>query len=192
MWDQKEFASEIESLPHVLRPANSPEYQPGRGWGVFHARDDSKVAVISMLGRTFMPAGADCPMATTEKILPEIKEQTPIVVIDFHAEATSEKVALGRYFAGKVSAVVGTHTHVPTADQQIFPPGTAFQCDLGMVGARESVLGRDLQPVLNRFRTGMPTRFTVNDQGVRLHGAVVTVAPDGRAQSIERIMRDMR
>jgi calcineurin-like phosphoesterase len=99
---------------------------------------------------------------------------------------------MGRYFDGKVSAVVGTHTHVATADQQVFPGGTAFQCDLGMVGARESILGRDIAPVLSRFRTGLPTRFTVNDRGVRLSGAVVTVAADGRAEGIERVMRDMR
>jgi len=113
-------------------------------------------------------------------------------VIDFHAEATSEKIALGRYFDGKVSAVVGTHTHVATADQQIFSGGTAFQCDLGMVGARESILGRDIAPVLHRFRTGMPARFTVNERGIRLSGAVVTVSTSGRAEGIERVTRDLR
>ena len=192
MWDQKDFMTEIGSLTNVLRPANLPDCQPGRGWGVFTARDGSPVAVMSLLGRTFMAAGADCPFAAAERLLPEIRQHTPVVVIDFHAEATSEKIALGRYFDGKVSAVVGTHTHVATADQQIFPGGTAFQCDLGMVGARESILGRDIAPVLSRFRTGLPARFTVNDRGPRLSGAVVTVSAAGRAEGIERVMRDLR
>jgi len=192
IWDQKDFMTEIDSLPNVLRPANLPDCQPGRGWGVFTARDGSRVAVMSLLLRTFMAAGADCPFATAERLLPEIRQQTPIIVIDFHAEATSEKIALGRYFDGKVSAVVGTHTHVATADQQIFPGGTAFQCDLGMVGARESILGRDIAPVLHRFRTGMPARFTVNERGIRLCGTIVTVSASGRAEGIERVMRDLR
>ncbi|MDD4098158.1 MAG: TIGR00282 family metallophosphoesterase [Lentisphaeria bacterium] len=192
MWDQKEFVTEIAGLNQVLRPANLPDCQPGRGWGVFTARNGAAVAVMSLLGRTFMSAGADCPFATAERLLPEIRTLTPVVLVDFHAEATSEKIALGRYLDGKVSAVLGTHTHVATADQQVFPGGTAFQCDLGMVGARESVLGRELGPVLSRFRTGLPARFTVNDRGIRLCGAVVTVGPDGRAQGIERVMRDLR
>ena len=121
MWDQKGFLTEIDSLTNVLRPANLPDCQPGRGWGVFTARNGSPVAVMSLLGRTFMAAGADCPFATAERLLPEIHQQASIVLIDFHAEATSEKIALGRYFDGKVSAVVGTHTHVATADQQISP-----------------------------------------------------------------------
>jgi metallophosphoesterase (TIGR00282 family) len=191
VWDQKEFVGEIKSLPNVLRPANFPPEQPGCGWGVFETQSGAKVGVLSLIGRTFMAAGADCPFAAAERIVPEIRQQTPFIIVDFHGEATSEKIAMGRFLDGKVSAVLGTHTHVPTADQQIFPGGTAFQCDVGMVGARESILGRALEPVLNRFRTGMPARFTVVDRGIRLHGVVVTVEADGRAVGIERIMRDL-
>ncbi|NMA20848.1 MAG: YmdB family metallophosphoesterase [Lentisphaerae bacterium] len=191
VWDQKEFAGEIKSLPNVLRPANFPIEQPGRGYGVFTNADGEKIGVISLIGRTFMAAGANCPFAAAERIVEELRKETPVIIVDFHAEATSEKIAMGRFLDGKVSAVLGTHTHVPTADQQVFPGGTAFQCDVGMVGARESILGRALEPVLSRFRTGMPSRFTVVDRGIRLHGTVITIEPDGRAVGIERVMRDL-
>ncbi|MFA6930185.1 MAG: TIGR00282 family metallophosphoesterase [Lentisphaeria bacterium] len=191
VWDQKEFVGEIKSLPNVLRPANFPAEQPGRGFGIFATAAGEKVGVISLIGRTFMAAGADCPFAAAEKIIPELRQETPIIVVDFHAEATSEKIAMGRFLDGQVSAVLGTHTHVPTADQQIFPGGTAFQCDVGMVGARESILGRALEPVLTRFRTGMPSRFTVVDKGIRLHAVVLTVEINGHAVGIERVMRDL-
>jgi calcineurin-like phosphoesterase len=121
----------------------------------------------------------------------ELRADTPVVVVDFHAEATSEKAALARYLDGRASAVLGTHTHVPTADECVLPGGTAFQSDVGMVGSRESVLGRDIEPVLKRFATGMPTRFTVADHHIRLHATVVTVDPQGRATAIERIVRDL-
>jgi len=191
IWDQKDFVEEIKKFPNVLRPANMADCQPGRGYGVFSSVDDKKVGVLCLLGRTFMAASANCPFEAAERIVPEMRKETPIIVVDFHAEATSEKIAMARFLDGKVSAVVGTHTHVPTADQQILPGGTAFQCDLGMVGARESVLGRDIAPVISRFRTGMPSRFTVNDKGIRLNGAVVTIDDNGRAGGIERVMRDI-
>lgn len=191
VWDQKEFASEIEALPQVLRPANFAAEQPGRGFGVFTAANGERIGVISLIGRVFMATHSDCPFAAAERIIPELRSQTSCILVDFHAEATSEKIAMGRFLDGKVSAVLGTHTHVPTADQQIFPGGTAFQCDVGMVGARESVIGRSLEPVISRFRTGMPARFTVNDRGIRLCGTVVTVDAGGRAVGIERVMRDM-
>jgi len=191
IWDQREFAGELPRLPQVLRPANAPAAQPGRGHDVFEAPGGGKVGVICLLGRTFVNATADCPFAAADRIVAEIRQQTPVIVVDMHAEATSEKIAMGRYLDGRVSAVLGTHTHVPTADQQIFPGGTAFQCDVGMVGSRESILGRDIEPVLQRFTTGMPTRFTVNNRQIRLHGTVVTVADDGRARGIQRVLRDM-
>ncbi len=191
VWDQKEFVNEIEHLPSVLRPANLPACQPGRGYGVFTAENNRQVAVLVLLGRTFMAAGANCPFEAAERIVPQIQKETNHIIVDFHAEATSEKIALGRFLAGKVSAVLGTHTHVPTADQQIFPGGTAFQCDVGMVGARESILGRAVAPVLHRFRTGMPARFTVVDKGIRLNAVVVTINDEGRAVGIERVMRDL-
>jgi len=191
VWDQREFAGELPRLTQVLRPANVSPAQPGRGYAVFDAPGGLKVGVVCLLGRTFMMSSADCPFAAADRIVKELREQTPVTLIDMHAEATSEKIAMGRYLDGRVSAVLGTHTHVPTADQQIFPHGTAFQCDVGMVGSRESILGRDIQPVLQRFTTGMPARFTVNNREIRLHGTVVTVADDGRARGIQRVLRDM-
>jgi metallophosphoesterase (TIGR00282 family) len=191
IWDQKSFVEEIKQFPNVLRPANVAECQPGRGYGIFSDADGRKIGVICLLGRTFIAASANCPFEAAERIVAELSRETPFVVVDFHAEATSEKIAMGRFLDGKVSAVLGTHTHVPTADQQILPGGTAFQCDLGMVGARESILGRDIAPVVARFRSGMPSRFTVNDKGIRLNGAVVTIDDNGRAVAIERVMRDI-
>ena len=191
VWDQKEFPDEIESVGNVLRPANFPDVQPGRGYGVFEARNGVKVGVISLIGRTFIGVTSNCPFAKADELVEKIRMETPVIVVDFHAEATSEKIAMGRYLAGRVSAVLGTHTHVPTADQQIFAGGTAFQCDVGMVGARESILGREIEPVLHRFTTGMPSRFLVSDKGIRLNGTVVTVGEDGKATGIERVTRDL-
>lgn len=191
VWDQKEFVEEIKFMPNVLRPANYPAIQPGRGFGVFETEAGEKVAVISLVGRTFMPAGPECPFSTAENIVAELRKETEIIIVDFHAEASSEKIAMGRFLDGKVTAVLGTHTHVPTADQQIFPGGTAFQCDVGMVGARESILGRAIEPVLHRFTTAMPARFTVVERGIRLHGTVITTNSAGKATGIERVMRDL-
>jgi metallophosphoesterase (TIGR00282 family) len=191
VWDQKEFEKEILAFSNVLRPANLPDCQPGRGYGFFEAEDGATVAVVSLLGRTFMHTAANCPFETIERLLPELRKQTAIIVVDFHAEATSEKIAMGRFLEGKVSIVVGTHTHVATADQQIFSGGTAYQTDLGMVGSRDSILGRDIASVVGRFRTGMPARFAVNDKNIRLCGCAVTVNDEGRATSIERIAMDM-
>ncbi|MBO4618992.1 MAG: YmdB family metallophosphoesterase [Victivallales bacterium] len=191
VWDQKEFPGQIDSMPNVLRPANLPEQQPGKGWGLYTASDGTKVGVINLLGRTFMGLPSNCPFSAAEKAVAELRQHTPVILVDFHAEATSEKIAMGRFLDGKVSAVFGTHTHVATADTQIFPGGTAFQCDAGMVGSRESILGRDIAPVLTRFTTGMPARFTVNENAVTLHGICVTIDPaTGHATAIERIEQD--
>lgn len=191
VWDQKEFVDQIPLLPRVLRPANVHPNQPGRGHAVFKASNGASVCVISLLGRTFMGSPAENPFTTADEILKQLPTDVTVVIVDFHAEATSEKVAMGRYLDGRVSAVFGTHTHVPTADEQIFAGGTAFQCDVGMVGARESILGRAISPVLQRFSTGMPARFTVVEHGVRLHATLITVNPDtGRALRIQRVVRD--
>ena len=190
-WDQKDFEKEILDFPNVLRPANVSAFQPGNGYGIFEAADGTKVGVINLLGRTFMRFATDCPFAAAERIVEEIRKVTPVIIVDFHAEATSDKISLGRFLDGKVSAVLGTHTHVPTADETIFPGGTAFQCDVGMVGSRESVLGREWEPIVQHYLTGMPMRFPVNNKSVRLCGTVVTVGPDGRATAIERVVRDL-
>ncbi len=191
MWDQRELAEVIGLFPNVLRPANVSAVQPGRGYGVFTVPGHrQRIAVISLLGRTFLNTQANCPFEAADRILDELQDQK-IIFVDFHAEATSEKIAMGRYLDGRVTAVLGTHTHVPTADEQIFAGGTAFQCDLGMVGARDSVLGRAIAPVLQRFSTGMPARFTVVETGIRLQGTVVSLDPDsGQATAIQRISRD--
>ncbi len=191
MWDQKDFVQEIDHFPWVLRPANVYAGQPGRGFGLFKTEEKVEVAVISLLGRTFLNNQADCPFAAADRILAEIGGQSPVVVVDFHAEATSEKIAMGRYLDGRATAVFGTHTHVATADEQVLPGGTAFQCDVGMVGARDSILGRAIAPVLQRFSTGMPARFDVVNQGISLHGTVVECDPaSGRARQVWRVARN--
>lgn len=191
VWDQKEFVTEIRDLPNVLRPANLPAQQPGKGYGVFSAPGGVKVGVINLLGRVFMHQHPDCPFRTADRILEEIRDQAKVIVVDIHAEATSEKIAMARYLDGRVSMVFGTHTHVPTADEQVLPKGTALQCDVGMVGARESILGRAIEPVLRRFVAGMPGHFTVVETGIRLHGTVLEVDPaTGRALKVTRVVRD--
>jgi metallophosphoesterase (TIGR00282 family) len=191
VWDQKEFPGQIDSMPNALRPANLPENQPGKGWGLYTTANGTQVGVINLLGRTFIGLPSNDPFAAAEKAVNELRQHTPVILVDFHAEATSEKIAMGRFLDGRVSAVFGTHTHVATADTQIFPGGTAFQCDAGMVGSRESILGRDIAPVLTRFTTGMPARFTVNENAITLHGILVTIDPaTGHATAVERIERD--
>ncbi len=190
IWDQKDFEKEILQFPNVLRPANVPDAQPGKGHGIFTAADGTKVGVVSLLGRTFMKTTCDCPFAAANRIVDELRQETPFIVIDFHAETTSDKISLGLYLDGRVSGVLGTHTHVPTADETILPRGTAFQCDVGMVGARNSVLGRDPELIIKRYLTGMPARFPVVNTGIRLHGTVVRLDADGHAIGIERVVRD--
>ncbi|MCF7848098.1 MAG: YmdB family metallophosphoesterase [Kiritimatiellales bacterium] len=191
MWDQRSLVEEIADFPNVLRPANVCPQQPGRGTGVFETLDHGNVGVICLQGRTFMNSSADCPFAAADRCVEELQAQTSVIIVDMHAEATSEKIAMGRYLDGRVTAVLGTHTHVATADEQILPAGTAYQTDVGMVGARESVLGRDIEPVLQKFSTGMPARFTVVEKGIRLHATLIHVDPQtGKALDITRIWRD--
>lgn len=190
VWDQHDFAGQIDRLPFVLRPANLQPGQPGRGYGVYNIPIGGQVAVINVVGRVFVSQQSDCPFHAVERILEELRGKTPIIFVDIHAEATSEKIALARFLAGKVTAVFGTHTHVATADEQVLAGGTAYISDLGMVGARDSILGRDIQAVVSRFYTGMPSRFLVVDKGIELRGAVVEFDREsGRATSIERVTR---
>ncbi len=189
-WDQREFPKQIQGLTNVLRPANFHPSQPGRGWGVFPARNGKKVGVVNLLGRVFMKLQVSSPFDLVDQALQEITQETPIVIVDFHGEATSEKQAMGFYLAGRVTAVLGTHTHVPTADSRILPGGTAFQCDVGMAGSQESVLGRDTAAVIENFRTGMPMRFSVAEGNTVVMGAVVTLDEEtGRATEIQRVLR---
>jgi metallophosphoesterase (TIGR00282 family) len=191
MWDQKDYVPEADHFPTVLRPANVCASQPGRGYGIFEAKNGVKVGVVCLLGRTFMATASDSPFEAADRIVCELRKTTPVVIVDMHAEATSEKIAMGRYLDGRVSAVLGTHTHVTTADETVLPGGTAYQTDIGMVGARESILGRDIDAVLHKFSTGMPARFSVVEAGIRLHATMIDVESEtGKATGIKRIVRD--
>ena len=177
-----------------VRPINYPPGTPGQGSGVFEIRTSSsenrtpiRVAVVNAQGRTFMPA-LENPFLAVPQEIERLRQLTPVIFVDFHAEATSEKIAFARMLDGKVSAVVGTHTHVQTADEQIFPGGTAYLSDAGFTGPQESVLGREIEPVVKRFITNMPQRFEVAVGRVMLHGVVVEIdETSGRATGIWRV-----
>lgn len=189
IWDQKEIVPFLGEEPRLLRPMNYPDGTPGSGWIVLEAKK-CKVAVINLQGRVFMQPTLDNPFPAIEQLVDSIRAETPVIFVDFHAEATSEKVAMGWHLDGKVSAVVGTHTHVPTADERVLPGGTAFLCDAGMCGPVDSVIGSQIEPVLDRFKTMMPTRFGVGRGAVRVNGALITVdTATGKALSIERVTR---
>lgn len=191
IFDQKQFIKGISLCPNVLRPANYPPSQPGQTYRIFTASDGSSVAVFSLVGRVFMGRPGDNPFVAAERMLEEIGDKAQTIIVDVHAEATSEKIALGRFLDGRVTAVFGTHTHVATADAQVFPGGTAYITDVGMVGARRSVLGRDPEAVIRSFHTGLPTRYGVVSEDVILCGAVVECDPQtGRASKITRVQRD--
>lgn len=189
-WDQKNFESEITGFKNVLRPANFSMLQPGRGWGVFRNPAGGNVAVISLIGKVFMKESAYCPFETAEKILAQIPITCKCIVVDFHAEATSEKLAMGRFLDGKVTAVIGTHTHVQTADARILPGGTAVLTDVGMAGGKDSILGRSIEDVVRKFRTGMPTKLSVVEKDIRLDACVISYELNsGRATAIEAFSR---
>jgi len=187
IWDQKEVNSFIETEPRLLRPINYPVGTPGKGSIVLETAK-GKVGVINVQGRTFMQPSLENPFRYIEEEVARMRAETHLIFVDVHAETTSEKIALGRFLDGKVSAVAGTHTHVQTADEQIFPGGTAFICDAGMCGPNESVLGREIHPIIERFMTSMPTYFPVAKGGVTLHGILVDIdTASGKAKSIRRI-----
>jgi metallophosphoesterase (TIGR00282 family) len=189
VWDQRELAPFFADEPRVLRPLNYPEGVPGAGFVVLDT-PKGRVAVINALGRVFMGPQVDHPFYTVRQCVEQIREQTPVIFLDFHAEATSEKVAMGWYLDGLVSAVVGTHTHVPTADERVLPGGTAYLSDAGMCGPTHSVIGSDVEAVIGKFLDQMPRRFGIGDGPVRVNGAVVAIdAKSGRALGIERVVR---
>jgi metallophosphoesterase (TIGR00282 family) len=168
----------------LLRPANYPPGAPGTGWQVYRPKDAPPYAVINLLGRTFMPA-VDCPFAAADAILAGLPSDVPVRLVDFHAEATSEKKALGYYLDGRVSAVLGTHTHVPTADAQLLPRGTAYMTDVGLTGPAASALGMDPEEVIARFRTGLPRRFAVSKAPPEMQGALLDIdAATGKVVTI--------
>ena len=186
IWDKKEIIEYIGKENLLLRPANFPSGTPGVGSIVVKA-GPHKVAVLNMMGRVFLPL-LDCPFRKADEEIPRLRAETPIIVMDMHCEATSESQAMGWYVDGRVSAVVGTHRHVQTADERILPKGTAYITDLGMTGPTDSVIGVDPEIALHRFLTQMPNRFEPAKGPAALHGAVIRIDPDtGRGLSIERL-----
>ncbi|MGO8764863.1 MAG: TIGR00282 family metallophosphoesterase [Limisphaerales bacterium] len=187
LWDQKEVLELLANEPRFLRPLNYPAGVPGRGSGIFPCGNFS-IGVLNLQGRTFMQPQLENPFTRALEEVKKMRQQAKIIFVDFHAEATSEKIALARMLDGQVSAVVGTHTHVQTADEQIFPGGTAYLSDAGFTGPHESVLGREIEPVIKRFLTSMPQRFEVAKNNVILHGAVIEIdETSGRAVKIARL-----
>lgn len=187
LWDQKEVSVLLESEPRFLRPANYPEGVSGCGSKVFDIPGQQPFAVLNLQGRVFMPT-IENPFACAQAEVDKLRNQVRIILVDMHAEATSEKIAMARMLDGEVSAVIGTHTHVQTADEQIFPNGTAFLCDAGFTGPHESVLGREIAPIIERFLKNTPQRFGVAKDRILLQGAVIDVdSTTGRALSIQRI-----
>ncbi|HEV2688484.1 MAG TPA: TIGR00282 family metallophosphoesterase [Bryobacteraceae bacterium] len=189
VWDKKEIFDYLPRQPRLLRPANYPAELPGQGVIVTKARNGVEVAVIDLQGRSYLPA-TDCPFHKADQILQHLDPNVKVRFVDFHAELTSEKMAMGWHLDGRVSAMVGTHTHVPTADERILSGGTAYQTDVGMTGPYDSVIGSDKKLALRRFLTGMPIRLDSAKTGGELHAVIVTVDEStGRAAAIRRYTR---
>lgn len=187
LWDQKDVTALLQSEPRFLRPLNYPRGTVGQGCRLYQPESRPPFAVMNLQGRSFM-APLENPFSTAPPAIAELRRQTSIIFVDFHAEATSEKIAFARMVDGQVSAVVGTHTHVQTADEQIFPGGTAFLCDAGFTGPHESVLGREIEPIIKRFIQQTPQRFEVARDRVLLQGALIDIDDNsGKARSIRRI-----
>ncbi|WP_199663276.1 TIGR00282 family metallophosphoesterase [Mitsuokella sp. AF33-22] len=186
VWDKKDVLSFIDDEPFLIRPANYPEGTPGKGWCSYPFKAKN-IGVMNLSGRAFMPP-LDCPFQKVEELLREMKQECDIIFLDFHAETTSEKMAMGFYLDGRVNGVVGTHTHVQTADERLLPKGTAYITDLGMVGPRDSVLGVKTDIILRKFTTAMPVRFDLAE-GPCIYCAVIVEIDDAtnRTKSIERI-----
>jgi hypothetical protein len=188
IYRRREIYSVLKSDPRIVKPGNYPPEAPGRDHALLRTSDGVPVAVFNLLGRVFMPP-VDCPFRAADRVLAALPPEVRVILLDLHAEATSDKQAMGRYLDGRVSAVLGTHTHVPTADESILPGGTAFQCDVGMTGPHASILGRQIDRVLETVRTFRPTHFEVATDDCRLHGTIVEVDPvSGRALGIRRMV----
>lgn len=191
IWKRREILEVLDAEMRILRPANYPKGSPGRGYGVFKTTKGVAVAVINLEGRVFM-SSLDCPFKRAEEIIAEVKDEAKVILVDMHAEATSEKIALGWFLDGRASAVLGTHTHIQTADQRILTKGTAYITDLGMAGPYDSVIGRKIEQILARFLTQMPVRFEMAKDNVQMHGVVLDIdEKTGRARSIERIQEKL-
>lgn len=185
IWDKKDIYSYLDEEPRLLRPANYPPQVPGNY--LYYAKvGDIKVAVVNLIGRVFM-GDYDCPFRKMDDLLEEIEEQTSFIVVDFHGEATSEKLAIGWHLAGKASIVVGTHTHVPTADHRVLPGGTAYTTDLGMCGPLNGILGVERETIITKFFDQLPARFSVAKGPAQMCGVIVDLDSNGRAEKINRI-----
>ena len=185
VWDKREVYDYFARQPRLLRPANYPD-APGKGLITYRARNGVNCAVINLQGRTYMP-GTDCPFRKADELLNELDPAVKVKFVDFHAEVTSEKIAMGWYLDGRVSAVVGTHTHVATADTRVLPGGTAYQTDCGMTGPYHSVIGVQTDLILQRFLTGLPVRMEAAKEGPELHAVIVDVdEATGKARAVRR------
>ena len=190
VWDRKEVLDIINDQ-RMIRPANYPPGVPGRGWTVVTVDKAARVGIINLSGRVYM-GNFDCPLRTADKVIAELKNQADIIIVDMHGEITSEKVALGWYLDGRVSAVVGTHTHIPTADERILPGGTAYITDVGLTGSLDSVIGVKKEIIIQRFLTQMPVRFEEATANVVLAGVVIDIdAESGKATAIKRIQKQV-
>jgi 2',3'-cyclic-nucleotide 2'-phosphodiesterase len=188
IYRRSEITDVLVSADNIVKPANFPASAPGKTWCVVTGADGTKVGVVSLLGRVFMRP-VDCPWTAVDRVLAEMPDDAKVRMVDFHAEATSDKQLMGRHLDGRVTAVFGTHTHVTTADEQVFPGGTAFQCDVGMTGPHASILGRRIDRVMETTLTFQPTQFEVAVGDVRLCGSIVEADPTtGKAASIRRLV----
>lgn len=186
-FDKKEGVGVLEDDPYIVRPANFPEGTPGRGWASYSLSADKKIALINIMGRTFMDP-LDCPFKKVDEMILEAKKVTNNIIVDFHAEATSEKVAMGWHLNGRVSAMVGTHTHIQTADERVLSEGTAYISDLGMTGPYDSVIGMKKEPIIAKFINKRGRKFEAANQDPWLCGVVIDIdSASGKARSIERI-----
>jgi len=183
---KRDIIETLETADNIVRPENFSQHAAGRGFAFYKTGRGPAVAIVSLIGRIFMKP-AECPYSAVDRILPKLQQQADIIIVDFHAEATSEKVAMGYHLDGRVSCVFGTHTHVVTADERIMPKGTAYITDIGMTGAHDSILGRNAENVLKSFRTRMPIPFEVATDDVRINAILVTV--DSSSKEAERIKR---
>jgi hypothetical protein len=188
---RRDIIPTLEQADGIVRPANLPASAPGKQFATFTTRSGHRVAVVSLLGRLFVKSSANCPYAAIDRVLATIPKDVKIIVVDMHAEATSEKIAMGWHLDGRVSVLFGTHTHIPTADERILPKGTAYITDVGMTGPYDSVLGRDTESVLRTLINGVPERLDVAEHDARLCGLAATVDPTtGKALRLERVRFD--
>jgi len=192
IWDRREGFAVLDAERRLLRPANAPPGSPGRGWWHGQTAAGVELGVLNLQGRALLPGAMDCPFRTADAVLKGPLQGCDVVIVDFHAEATSEKRAMGWFLDGRVGAMIGTHTHVQTADEQVLPGGTAYITDVGMTGPHRSVIGSAIEPALARFLDGVPARLTVAEGQNRLHGVCIELDTEaGLARNVRRIQRDI-